>query len=820
MKRKTSILYIILILAMVVSGYFTYRLIDEFHEFNYLILIPLGLIIVFLSLFFTLIFGEKKDRKIKTLEKRLSMWNTITYRVKKAGESAFNELPIGIIVIDNTYKIMWSNTQAKNIFMSPLDNTLLSDIKLKLFDEIKQNKPDENGRLIIETDIYGVIYQVEYLANHNILYFTNINDLVKLKEFYNKRLLALGYINIDNLEEALSDFDVQERAEYQGKIIGTIAKWAEKFGTFVRAFSDSRYMIIMDHGQLLEMMENNFSILDDVKSVLRGSRIVRITLSIGISCQDMGVIELANDAQEQLELALNRGGDQAVVKINEKLTFFGAKTDPIQKESKVEIRNKSQELQDDIKESDNVFIMGHRNIDADGFAACIAIYRLAKALKKNAYIILDTNSMDGTVTKVFETIKQEYVGLQQDIISPSKVYSLLEDKSFLMIVDCQTDMQVMDNKIIKRFNRIGIIDHHRKGVGAIPNPLFYHSQTAASSSVELIFELLEFFEGNLEFTDLEATWMLLGIVVDTNNFIYRASAITFEVAAEIKRYGADMNVVKKYLKEEHSEKIVRSEFLKNMEMYHNTVAIATAPENMPIQDRTILAKVSDELISIAGVELGITIGYIGENQIGLSARSLGQVNSQIIMEKMGGGGHLNNAAAQIKNMTIPEVVKKLKEVINACMTEEENVKVILVKDVKGKGKKNEILDLNSGYANFLIRGGSAILASPENIKALEEQQQEEKNKAEKLLQDMIETKKIIETSPVTIEMRVGNDGKLFGSINTKQIAEALEEKFKVKVDKRKIVLNNDVNMLGEHDIKINLHHEVTATIKLYVVEKK
>ncbi len=819
MKNRSIITYLLLIIGIAVSGYFIFYFVEDLENIDYLIMIPIVCIIIFLGLLIGSIINAKNAKNINALETRLKMWNTITYKVKKAGEVAFNKLPIGIIVIDNNYKIVWSNNQARHIFMSQLEDLNLKDITLPLFNQIEERIPNKDGKIIFETNIYGVIYAVEYLKEYNIIYFTNINDFVNLKDKYRNRTLAVGYINIDNLEEALSDFDIQERAEYQGKIIGSIAKWAEKFGAFVRAYSDSRYMVVMDYSQLGEMMSNNFSILDEVKDVLRASRIVRITLSIGISCQDINVYELADDAQVQLELALNRGGDQAVVKVDDKITFFGAKTDPIQKESKVEIRNKSQELQDIIRNSEDVFVVGHKNIDADGFAACLAIYRLAKAMGKKAYIILDPNNIDSTVSKIFETIKQEYVILLQDIISPNKVLTKISQNSFLMIVDCQTENQIMDDRFIKRFERIGIIDHHRKGSGAIPNPIFYYTQTAASSSVELIFELLEFYEGDLKFTDLEATWMLLGIVVDTNNFIYRASAITFEVAAEIKRYGADMNVVKKYLKEEHSEKVVRSEFLKNMEMYKGIVAIAKAPTDMPILDRATLAKVSDELISIAGVELGITIGYIEKDKIGISARSLGVVNSQIIMEKMGGGGHLNNAAAQIQGMSMEQIVAKLKDVIDICMSEEENMKVILVKDVKGKGKKNDILDLQSGFANFLIRNGSAIVASPENIKALEEEQEAEKHKNEMLLAEMKEYKKIIESAPLKIEVKVGVDNKIYGSVNTKQIADAIEMAFNVRIDKRKVVLPSSLTTLGEHDVKIQLHRDVTAQVKVFLVEK-
>lgn len=820
MKKKNAILYIFLIVLILVSAVFIVYFVNNMTNINNLIYIPLAIIIVCLAFLIGRIINTKNMKKEKVAENRLKMWNSITYKVKKAGETAFNELPIGIVVIDNNLKIMWSNNQAKNIFMSQLENINLKDLSLPLYDQMNDQQPNEVGQILFQTNIYGVIYQVEYYVTNNVIYFSNINDYVNLQTKYRNRTLAVGYINIDNLEEALSDFDVQERAEYQGKIIGSIAKWSESFGSFVRAYSDSRYMILMDFQQLSEMMKNNFSILDEVKDVLRASRVVRITLSIGIACRDVNVLDLADEAQDQLELALNRGGDQAVVKVNEKISFFGAKTDPIQKESKVEIRNKSQELQDLIRTSSNVFVVGHRNLDADGFGACLAIYRFAKTMGKPAYIILDPNNIDGTVSRIFETIKQEYVVLLEDIVSPNKVTSMLDESSFLMIVDCQTDQQVMDNRFIKRFNKIGIIDHHRKGAGAIQNPKFYYSQTAASSSVELIFELLEFYDQPLGFTDLEATWMLLGMVVDTNNFIYRTSAVTFEIAAAIKRYGADMNIVKKYLKEEHSEKIIRSEFLKNVELFHDNVAIAVATDDMPILDRVTLAKVSDELISISGVELGITIGYISENEIGMSARSLGAINCQIIMEKMGGGGHLNNAAAQRRNETIPETVSKLKEAINSYMAEEENMKVILIKDVKGKGKKNDILDLNSGYANFLLRGGLAIVASPENIKAVEKEQEEEKYRAEKLLQEMKETKKVIEAEPIKIVVKVGADSKIYGSVNTKQIADAVESKFNLKIDKRKIILPNALNTLGEHDVKIQLHKDVTATVKVFLVEKE
>ena len=236
---------------------------------------------------------------------------------------------------------------------------------------------------------------------------------------------------------------------------------------------------------------------------------------------------------------------------------------------------------------------------------------------------------------------------------------------------------------------------------------------------------------------------------------------------------------------------------------------------MPI----ITAKVSDELISIESVELGITIGLIGENEVGVSARSLGMLNCQMIMEKIGGGGHLNNAAAQFKNCKISEVVEKLKTVIDEYFEKEVNMKIILIKDVKGKGKKGEIIEVPAGYGNYLLTSQSGIVASPENIKALEREKEEENKRQLKELEEKKELKKKIEETEIVIQAKIGNEGKMFGSITPKQIADAIQAKLGVEIDKRKIILNANINSLGTYEITIQLHKEVTATIKLHVVEK-
>ncbi len=814
MKKKDYILTIILFIVSIGFGITSYVLnIKEVANKDIIVLILFGLFVAGITTLINILIRFKQMRKENFLEKRLNMWNTISYRVKKAGETAFNELPIGILVLNTEYEIVWSNQFAKNLFMSQLERMNIKNIHDVLYTKLKRN----NEEFVV--DIYGRSYQIRYIPEHYIVYLTDITSELELEKRYVARTTVLGYINIDNLEEALSDFDVQERAEYMWKIIGIISKWADSFGAYARAYSDKNYIIIMDYAQLKQMIKKDFAILDEIKSIIRVNTAARISLSIGIACIDESISELSKHALEQLEMAENRGGDQVVVRVDDKVSYYGAKTDAIPKESKVEVRIKSEELQAVLKKYERVLVIGHKTLDADAFGGTFGIYKVAKQMDKESYMIIDSKSIDLTVTRIYESICSDYVGLLDDFITPSQALHMLDDKTLLMIVDCQSEYLLVEPKLVKKAKHIGIIDHHRQGEGSISKPEFYYSSTSASSSVELIVELLEFFEKELTFDALEATWMLLGIIVDTNNFIYRTSSKTFEVAAMLKRYGADMTVVKKYLKEDISEKRTRNEFIRNIEFYKDKVGIAIGLPDV-IYERATLAKISDEIISIKNADVGVTIGYIAEDVVGISARSLGAINVQTLMERLGGGGHLNNAAAQIASADINTIVEKIKLLVDEYLGKEESMKVILIKEVKGRGKRGDLIELQPGFANHLIRSGQAIMGSPENIKQLELEKQQDAILAEKHLQEMKELKKIVENHPIKIYVKVGAEGKLFGSVSMKQVVDAFEKETSIALDKRKINYEDNVNCLGTYDIPIQLHKEVLAHIKLYVIEKE
>ena len=316
MKRKSNISLIFLVIASLLASVTLALLIinqgkNVINDISfYVICGALFSLIIAVIVSFS---NRKNHLYIETLENRLDLWNTISYKVKGAGETAFRDLPIGVIVLDNAYKVKWSNPIVQKMLMSGLKEKNLKEIaNSKIYEFIKDIEEEEitDDVIIREIELFKKIYQIIFVQSVRIVYLTEITSFVDLKTQYANRTVAIGYINVDNLEEALSDLDVQGKSECQGKITGAIVKWAEKFKAYVRAFSDSKFMLMTNYSQLIKMMEDNFAILDEIKLILKTTKAVHVTLSMGVACEDLHIKELSDLAEDQLELALNRGGDQ------------------------------------------------------------------------------------------------------------------------------------------------------------------------------------------------------------------------------------------------------------------------------------------------------------------------------------------------------------------------------------------------------------------------------------------------------------------------------------------------------------------------------
>lgn len=776
------------------------------------------LYIVFFSLGFSicaelLIYIFKDNyKKLQYLENKISLWNSISYRVKNAGEVSFNEMPLGIIVFNSEYEIEWANNYAKEIFMSPLVNRDLRNIDASLTSDI-QNKKEEFNLVL-----YGKTYLCKLLVESNILYLTDITEKMAVLKRYKDRTLVIGIVNLDNFSEALSTFDAKDRSLQITNLIGILTEWAEKYNICIKSYTEERYMLIMDQATLNELMKTDFEVLDDIHDYFEKEGI-RITASMGIACGDIPATTLLDVANNQIELALNRGGNQAVVKIDDDITYYGGKSSSFENRTSVQVRIKAEELRDLIINSSNVFIMSHKEMDADGFGASLALYKVIHALGKEAKILLDEKQVDTTVRTVYQSIKTEHMYLLNSFIECKESLSQVNENSLLIIIDCQYQNIVMYDKLYKKTQKIAIIDHHRRGGTAISNYSYLYTQPSSSSSVELIIEMIDYLKlENIDISSIEATWMLMGVIVDTNNFIYRTTNRTFNVLAKLQSYGADMSKVQRYLREDFSDYVKRMAILNNMEIVNGVYGVAVCDED--VYDRTFIAKIADNLISVDNIKIAFCIGKIESDIIGISARSLDEGNAQIIMEKMGGGGHYNNAATQLKGMTLQEAKELLISNLEQEKKGDVSMKIILTKNVKGKGKVNDIIDIPAGHANFLLHSNQAIEATPDNIKHLEESQLIEKENQEKHLKDMQELKKKVESLDVKIGVKVGQSGKLFGTVSTKQIVDEFKLQHGIELDKRKILFDKTIDALGTYKIPIQLHKEVTATITIYVIEKE
>lgn len=811
MKMKLPIQKIIIVLFCLATFLFVYSFIDEnFHvSISY---ISLSVIVASLTYFYMIGKANRNIKRLRWLENRLKLWNLISYRVKKAGEYAFNHLPIGIIIYNEEKVIEWANAYAKEIFMSPLVDRKIEIINPELFDKI-------NGEENFEMTIYGRHYRCNVISDHNILYFLDQTDLKDLQQKYRRSLLAVGFLNLDNLDTALTALDAQERAMQMSNLIGLLSDWSNKHDIYLRGLSEARYLLFMTFAQLRELMDDKFSVLDDIQNYCQKEDL-RITASLGIACKDDGITRLVELAEEQLELALNRGGNQGVVLIDNQIHYFGAKTTSLETRSPIFVRVKAEMLADMIKHSRDVLIMSHKDMDADAFGSCLAIHKIVAALKKESKIVFDESSVDETIRAIHNIIQKEHINILDYFVAPRKAVDNITNDTLLVIVDCQYQTLLTSEKLYKSANKIAIIDHHRRNNNAISNYDYLYSQSSASSTVELVAEMFQYISNEIEISEIEATWMSMGILVDTNNLMYRTSYRTFNVLAVLQKFGAEIPRAQRYLRENFGEYVKRMSILNNLEIVDGKYAIAACSAD-EIYSRAFLAKIADNIISVHDIKASFCIGRIDENEIGISARSLNEVNVQVIMEQLNGGGHFNNAATQIKDVTVEQakemLIDKLSRLEDGGMT---TMKIILTKDVKGKGKAGDIIDIPAGHANFLIRTDQAVLATVDNIKQLEKKKREEKEAMEKHLNEMRELKSVIESKPVHIHVRVGKEGKLFGSVSTKQIADEFKAQHDLILDKRKMLPDKIINSLGTYEIPIQLHKEVTALMTIHVVEKK
>ncbi|MBP1915204.1 DHH family phosphoesterase [Lederbergia galactosidilytica] len=613
-----------------------------------------------LALFVLAVYLENKMVKV-----REEYVKTLSYRVKKVGEEALLEMPIGIMLINDEYYIDWSNSYMASCFNeNSLIGRSLYEVGEQIVPLIKQD---------IESDIVTIRHQkfrVVIKHEEKLLYFFDVTDQMALARQYAEDKDVIGIIVMDNYDDATQGMDDQARSGLSNLITSLLNNWALEHGIFLKRTSSDRFVILLNEKIFRDLETGKFSILDTVRETT-GKENVPLTLSIGMGVGDHPLPELGELAQSSLDLALGRGGDQVAIKLpNGKVKFYGGKTNPMEKRTRVRARVISHALKELMVESDQVIVMGHKFPDMDAIGASIGIRKAAELNQIDGYIVVDFDHIDISVQRLIEKMK-DYPELYSKLISPDEAMEIITDHTLLVVVDTHKPSLVIEERLLGKTDRIVVMDHHRRSEDFIKKPLLVYMEPYASSTAELVTELLEYQPKDKKLNSLEATALLSGIIVDTKSFTLRTGSRTFDAASYLRTQGADTVMVQNFLKEDIDTYIKRSKLIETVELYREGIAIASAEEN-EVYNPVTIAQAADILLTMDQVTASFVISKRAENLVGISARSLGEINVQIIMEALGGGGHLSNAAVQLEGYEVVEAELKLKQVIDEYLEGSQN----------------------------------------------------------------------------------------------------------------------------------------------------
>lgn len=611
---------------------------------------------LFFTIPFTIAIGIAWKLEEQTYVETEKHIESLSYRMKKVGEEALLELPIAIILFNEKQTIEWANPYAVNIFDK---ETLIGEELFQLSEAFQSILKNDGQKTTMK--VAGSTYQVIYRAEEKLIYLFDITEKVEIESLYHQDRTVLGVMLIDNYDELAQTMDDQTRSNLNSLVTSLVNQWAQDNGIFVKRIASDRFLAVFNEAILSKLETAKFTILDDIREKTAKQN-AGLTLSIGVGTGTAALTELGELAQSSLDLVLGRGGDQVAIKHKDgKLKFFGGKTNPVEKRTRVRARVISHALRDLIQGSDKVLIMGHKMPDMDAIGASIGVRKMARMNNVEGHVVLNFDELDGSVTRLMDEIKKDE-GLFSQFVDPETALSMLTEKSLLVVVDTHKPSMVIDERLIDKAEKVVVIDHHRRGEEFINNTMLVYMEPYASSTAELVTELVEYQPKNEKLTMLESTALLAGIVVDTKSFTLRTGARTFEAASYLRTNGADTVLVQRLLKEDIETYIQRAKLIETVELTSSGIAIAKGEEGV-VYSSVLIAQTADILLTMQGVIASFVIASRSDGKIGISARSLGELNVQLVMEELGGGGHLTNAACQLEVETIEEAVRLLKSAI-------------------------------------------------------------------------------------------------------------------------------------------------------------
>ena len=605
----------------------------------------------------------------------------LTLTVDTAAKTSLINSPFPLIILETDGNVIWRSTKFTTEFANIDINTYMSDLILDIKDEIEKKKQNGNKDIVKEMKIGNKVYKImgRYVNFRNkskdkknkkdymiILYFIDDTENIKLQKEYKNSKSCVGIIMIDNYEETMQRLDAAEKPQIIAEIDKEMYDWANKSnGVLIKSDRD-RYVFLFEQRYLEDIKEDKFSILDKIKEIDTKEK-VQFTLSIAISNEGSTDKEKYKSARSAMDVVLGRGGDQAVIRENEIYKFFGGRVEEVEKRTKVKARVVAHALENLIKDANKVMVMGHTNPDMDSIGSCLGIYRLAKSLDTNAYIVCSDNAPSLEAFRKSLDKEPEY---EDVIINKEVALENIDEDTVLVVVDTHKVNYVDSPELLERAKKIVVVDHHRRSTDFIENATLMFQEVYASSAAELVTELLQYAEVKVDLKTIEAESLYAGIMMDTKNFTFKTGVRTFEAAAYLRRCGVDIIRVKKWFQSDLASFNIIADIVKKAEIVTDGIAVSTYDE-VTKDANLICAKAADELLTISDITASFVLGNNGE-KICISGRSIGDINVQIILEKLGGGGHITLAGAQVEGMTMEETKQELINRINEYFSEIES----------------------------------------------------------------------------------------------------------------------------------------------------
>ncbi|MFQ9514286.1 MAG: DHH family phosphoesterase [Eubacterium sp.] len=594
------------------------------------------------------------------------------------------EIPYGLI--EETGKVLWTNAELDNMVQGKnIRNKLISSV----FEDFKEEylEFEENGRNEFRIEYEGCVYKVvlkiftlrDSISEHQMeLFEENSGSLISMYMFDETKILQLtkenreerlvtGHIYIDNYDEVLQSIEATRRTLLVALIDRKINKYFSQYDGIVRKLENDKYFVIFKTKYISKMQTDKFSVLDEVKTVNIGNGLP-ITISIGVGTGGNGLVENYDLAGTAIDMALGRGGDQAVLKDGNKVYYYGGKSKSVEKNTKVKSRVKATAFRDLIETKETLYIMGHHIGDNDSFGAAIGFYRIGKTIGKDVHIVL--GEVSSSVLPLVNAFREMEIYDEDMFLSGPEAAAKMTKNDALIVVDCSRAGYTEYPELVRRAQCLLVFDHHRQTTDVIDNAQLSYIELSSSSTCEMVVEIMQYINETVKLTKLEAEAIYGGIMIDTNNFTNRTGVRTFEAAAYLKKNGADITKVRRMFRDDISDYKAKATAIQNTEIYMNEYAISVCRATNVSSPTVVGAQAANELLNVKNVKASFVCTPYND-QIYISARSIDKVNVQLIMEEFGGGGHMNLAGAQVRDKSVSEVILILKQIISQRLQEGE-----------------------------------------------------------------------------------------------------------------------------------------------------